>query len=101
MILLCIEVVYWFILVLLVGNNDATIAGEGSFAWRYVLFYEKGIIPIWVIAEKINPVLAYRIDADFKILYLLAASIMDYIFLFFISPRPPQLFRKRQKQVSK
>jgi hypothetical protein len=101
LILFCIEVIYWLVLVLLVGNQDAQSVGEGSFAWRYVLLYEKGIIPIWITADKISPGLADRIDADFKILYLLAALIMDYVFLFFISPRPPQLFKKRKLQVSK
>jgi len=40
------------------------------------------------------------VDADFKVLYLVAALIMDYIFLFIISPRVPQLL-KRKEEVQK
>jgi hypothetical protein len=100
LILLSIEIVYWLVLVLLVRGPDASTAGVGSFAWKYILFYEKGIIPLWVVAEQVNPALADKADADFKILYLVAALIMDYIFLFILSPRVPQLFKKRKKQAS-
>jgi len=96
-ILLCIEVAFWLVLVLLLGYSKAPTAGEESFAWKYILFYEKGIIPLWAVAEWINPKLADRADADFKILYLVSALIMDYIFLFIISPRVPQLFSKKKR----
>ena len=100
LILLIIEVVYWIVLAFVLGSSRSVSTGEGSFAWKYILFYEKGIIPIWVISEKLNPSLADRVDANFRFLYLISAIIMDYIFLFILSPRVPQLFaskRKRQK----
>ena len=95
LILFCIEVVYWFVLAMIIGKDQATTAGAGSFAWRFIPFYEKGIIPIWVVAEAIDPKLGDRVETDFKILYLVAALIMDYIFLFILSPRVPQLLRKK------
>ena len=95
LILLCVEVLYWFVLLLIGGNQDAATAGVGSFAWRFIMFYEKGIIPLWAVAEAIDPKLGDRVESDFKILYLVAALIMDYIFLFILSPRIPQLFRRR------
>lgn len=98
MILLCIEVVYWIILLLLLGKHNGSAVGTGSFAWRYLLFYEKGIIPLSAVAEAIDPKLAERVESDFKVLYLIAALIMDYIFLFILSPRIPQIFsRTRMK----
>ena len=101
LILLSIEVVYWLVLIMLVGSKDAATAGVGSFAWRFILLYEKGIIPIWVVAEAIDPRLGDRVEADYKILYLLSALIMDYIFLFIISPRVPQIFQRKKAHSSK
>ncbi len=101
LILFCIEVLYWFVLALIMGKHDPTTAGSDSFALRFILFYEKGIIPIWVVAEAIDPKLGDRVDADFKILYLVAALIMDYIFLFILSPRVPQLFRRKNAKPAK
>ena len=101
LVLFCIEIVYWFVLAMLVGKQDADSAGAGSFAWRFILFYEKGIIPIWVVAEAIDPILGDRVESDYKILYLVAALIMDYIFLFILSPRIPQLFSRKIVQPSK
>jgi hypothetical protein len=95
LILLGIEIVYWFVLAMIVGKQEVATTGSGSFAWRFILFYEKGIIPIWVVAETLDPKLGDKIESDFKILYLLAALIMDYIFLFILSPRVPQLFKKK------
>ena len=94
LILFCIEIVYWLLLVLFLGPSDASIPGAGSFALTYILFYEKGIIPLWAVAEWIDPSLGDRVDAHYKILYLAAALIMDYIFLFILSPRVPQLFSR-------
>jgi len=86
---------------MIIGKHDALTAGAGSFAWRFILFYEKGIIPIWVVAEAIDPKLGDRVESDFKILYLVAALIMDYIFLFILSPRIPQLFSRKNTNPSK
>jgi hypothetical protein len=71
---------------------------ETTFAWKYILFYEKGIIPLWWLGQKINPSIADRIDEHYKILYLLAALIMDYIFLFILSPRVPQIFSQKKNR---
>jgi len=101
LILFCIEVGYWFVLAMILGRQDTTTAGVGSFAWRFILFYEKGIIPIWVVAEAIDPKLGDRVESDFKILYLVAALIMDYVFLFILSPRVPQLFRRKNANLTK
>jgi len=98
LILLGIEILYWGVLVLLTDKPGAT-AETGSFAWKYILFYEKGIIPVWWLAQKIYPVLGDRIDAHYRILYLVAGLIMDYIFLFIISPRVPQLFSRGNKAI--
>lgn len=99
LLLLGIEIIYWLALAFFLTGSGSPNAGEGSFALTYIPFYEKGIIPLWWLSEKIEPGLANKIDADYKVLYLLAAVIMDYIFLFIISPRVPQLFRKRREAV--
>jgi hypothetical protein len=100
LILLSIEVLYWILLMILLGNPKAGTAGEGSFSWKYILFYEKGIIPLWAVAEQVGPKMGDRIDAEYKFLYLVSALIMDYIFLFILSPRVPQLFGRRRKRTS-
>jgi hypothetical protein len=96
LILFLVEIVYWLTLVLMTHKPGAT-AGAGSFAWQYTLFYEKGIIPVWWLSEKINPFLGDQIDQHYRILYLLAGLIMDYIFLFILSPRIPQIFSRNQR----
>ena len=101
LILFCIEVVYWFVLAMIIGRHNTSVASAGSFAWRFILFYEKGIIPISVVTEAIDPKLGDRIESDFKILYLVAALIMDYIFLFILSPRVPQLLGRKNATPSK
>jgi len=95
LILLGIEILYWLVLVLLTDKPGGT-AGAGSFAWQYILFYEKGIIPVWWLAGKINPSLGDQIDQHYRILYLVAGLIMDYIFLFILSPRIPQILSKNK-----
>jgi hypothetical protein len=100
LILLMIEVVYWLILVIIAGSQEAASAGVGSFAWRFILWYEKGIIPLWAVAEAIDPTLGDRVESNFKILYFVAALIMDYIFLFIISPRVPQLLMRKKVRPS-
>ena len=97
LILLGIEIIYWATLMILLHKPDLP-SNDPIFAWKYILFYEKGIIPLWWLAQKINPLIADRIDAHYKILYLLAALIMDYIFLFILSPRVPQIFSSKKKQ---
>src|SRR6516164_9773906 len=74
--LLGIEIVYWSVLVFLTNKPGAT-AGAGSFAWKYILFYEKGIIPVWWLSQKINPSLGDQIDEHYRILYLISGLIMD------------------------
>jgi hypothetical protein len=96
LILLSVEIVYWLVLVFL-NTGNGSIAGEGSFAWKYILLYEKGIIPIWLLSENIDPTLGDSIDANFKFIYLLAALVMDYIFLLILSPRIPQLFGRKKR----
>ena len=64
LILMSIEILYWIVLMLLVGKTDTGTTGEGSFAWRFILVYEKGIIPVWWLAGKINPAVADKVDAD-------------------------------------
>ena len=95
LILLSIELLYWILLVLLLAKPDPAVVGRGSFAWTYILFYEKGIIPVWVIAEHVGTSVGDAVDARYKFVYLAAALMMDYIFLLLISPRIPQFFRKR------
>ena len=97
-VLLSLEIAYWLVLVFLTPPGNRS--GEGSFAWKYILLYEKGIIPIWYLSEKFNPMIAEKIDANFKYLYLLAALVMDYVFLFIISPRVPQLLGRKKQQRS-
>ena len=98
LILLSIEVVYWVVLLMLLGKHNSSGVGTGSFAWRYLLVYEKGIIPLSAVAETIDPRLPDKIESDFKVLYLVAALVMDYIFLFILSPRVPQLFSRSRKE---
>ena len=100
LILLGVEILYWLILVLLTDKPGAS-AGAGSFAWTYILFYEKGIIPVWWLSQKINPSLGDQIDQHYRILYLLAGLIMDYIFLFILSPRIPQIFSRKNVPTEK
>lgn len=100
LLLLGIEILYWLTLVLLLPKSNP-VSSEGSFAWTYVLIYEKGIIPVWWLIQKIDAALAERIDAHYKILYLLAALIMDYIFLFILSPRVPQIFTRKNRPPQK
>jgi len=99
LILLLVEVVYFTTLVLLLDKPDPNVAGQGSFAWMYMFFYEKGIFPLLIPAEMINGYLGDKIDSNYKILFLLTALIMDYVVLKLISPA---IFNfKRQQNESK
>src|SRR6476620_10010033 len=97
LILLGVEIIYWATLMILL-HRPSFPSDETTFASKYILFYQKGIIPLWWLAQKINPVIADRIDAHYKVLYLIAALIMDYIFLFILSPRVPQILSRKNKQ---
>jgi hypothetical protein len=84
--LLIVEIVFFTLLILLLGKPDPNVAGQGSFAWMYMFFYEKGIFPLLTITENFNPVSDAIIDKNYKWLYLLTALLMDYIILKLISP---------------
>jgi len=84
--LLIIEVVFFSALIHFLDKPDPNVAGQGSFAWNYYLYYEKGIIPCFGIAEWINGTLGDKIDRDYNYLYLITALIMDYLILKLISP---------------
>ena len=86
LILLIIEIAYFTTLVLLLDKPDPNVAGQGSFGWMYMFFYEKGIFPLLTITENFNPVSDAIIDKDYKWLYLVTALLMDYIILKLISP---------------
>ncbi|MGL2962201.1 hypothetical protein ACSVH2_00095 [Flavobacterium sp. RSB2_4_14] len=84
--LLIVEIAFFTLLILLLDKPDPNVAGQGSFAWMYMFFYEKGIFPLLTLTENFNPVSDAIIDKDYKWLYLLTALFMDYIILKLISP---------------
>ena len=86
-ILLIIEVAFFLILIGLLGDKNPDVAGSGSFAWVYSMIYEKGIFPIFGLAELIDPTGGEFVDRSFPIAYLLTALIMDYAVLLLISPK--------------
>lgn len=99
LILLLAEIAYFVTLVLLLDKPDPNVAGQGSFAWMYMYFYEKGIFPLLTVTENFNLVSDAIIDKDYKWLYLVTALLIDYIVLKLISP---SLFNfKRQHNDSK
>lgn len=97
LILLIIEIAYFTTLVLLLDDPDPNVAGQGSFAWMYMFFYEKGIFPLLAITESFNPLSDAAIDRDYKWLYLLTALLMDYIILKRISPAVFKFKRQKSK----
>ncbi|MBD1397811.1 hypothetical protein H9Q13_11605 [Pontibacter sp. JH31] len=92
-LLIAFEVLYFAILVGLLGERNPEIAGSGSFGWMYYLVYEKGIFPIFMIAELIEPVLGDKVD-NYPILYFITALLMDYIILKIISPKTIYYFER-------
>ena len=90
---LIVEIVYFSILLALLGDKNPDVAGSGSFAWIYSMIYEKGIFPAFGLAELIDPVGGDRLDSDYPIVYLLTALIMDYIILTMISPKTMRLLK--------
>lgn len=84
--LLIVEIAFFTLLILLLDKPDPNVAGQGSFAWMYMFFYEKGIFPLLTVTENLNPISDAIIDRDYKWLYLLTALLMDYIILKLISP---------------
>lgn len=99
LLLLIVEIAYFTTLILLLDKPDPNVAGQGSFAWMYMFFYEKGIFPLLIPAEMINGNWGDKIDSNYKILFLLTALIMDYVILKLISPA---IFNfKRQQNGSK
>jgi hypothetical protein len=99
--LLVLEIVFWTLLFLLLDKPDPRIAGQGSFAWMYILFYEKGIIPTCLIAESIDSSLGDRIDSNYQFIYLLVALCVDYLLLFLISSRVTRLFNLKKTLMDK
>ena len=93
LVLLVVEIAFFLTLFLLLDKPDLNVAGQGSFAWMYYLFYEKGIFSCFGLAELIDGNLGDKIDTHYQFLYLLTALLMDYIILFLISPT---LFRFKQ-----
>lgn len=85
--LLIIETLYFITLLLLLDKPDPDVAGQGSFAWTYMFFYEKGIFPTFSLAESINGHWGDLIDRNYKGLYFMTALTMDYIVLWLTSPR--------------
>ncbi len=86
LILLLIEIAYFIILVLLLDKPDPNVAGQGSFAWKYMFIYEKGIFPLLTITEFFNPISDAIIDKNYTFLFLMTALLMDYLVLKLISP---------------
>lgn len=100
LILLIVEIAYFTTLVLLLDKPDPNIAGQGSFAWMYMFYYEKGIFPLLIPAEMINDFWGDKIDSNYKIFFLLTALIMDYILLKLISPSVLNFREQRNKSKS-
>jgi hypothetical protein len=85
--LLFVEIAYFTALFLLLDKSDPNVAGQGSFAWMYMFFYEKGIFPCFCIVEQINPLLGDEIDNNYQFMYLITALLIDYVLLKTISPK--------------
>jgi hypothetical protein len=64
--LLLLEMAYFIVLVMLLDKPDPTVAGQGSFSWIYMLIYEKGIFPLLLISECMNPASDAMIDNEYK-----------------------------------
>lgn len=59
-----------------------------------MFFYEKGIFPLFTLAECIDGNLGDKIDNNYQFLYLIMALIMDYLILKIISPKTGKLWKK-------
>ena len=97
MALLIVESLYFLTLLLLLDKPDPDIAGQGSFGWTYMFLYEKGIFPIFSLAESIDGHLGDVIDRNYKGLYFMTALTMDYIVLWLTSPRR---FKKKKARTA-
>jgi len=95
LILAVVELGYFLILYLMLSPESKDCAGCGSFAWNYYPIYEKGIVPAFGIAELISSTGGDVVDRKFPFLYLVTALCMDYILLFFISPRLTKFFKPK------
>ena len=93
-LLLTVEIVYFLTLSLTLGSSHSDTAGNDSFAWKYYLIYAKGIFPVFVLAEQIEPTGGDYIDQKYKVLYLICALIIDYIILYILSPKLQRFIRK-------
>ena len=92
--LVIVEIVFFTILMLNLPKPNPDIAGQGSFAWTYMFFYEKGIFPLFTSAECIDGNLGDKIDNNYQFLYLIMALIMDYLILKIISPKTGKLWKQ-------
>ncbi len=85
--LVIVEIIFFSILMFNLPKPNPDIAGQGSFSWMYMFFYEKGIFPLLIPAECIDGNLGDKIDNNYQFLYLITALIMDYLILKIISPK--------------
>jgi hypothetical protein len=101
LILGIVEVIIWTLLFLLLAKPNPDIAGQGSFAWRYQFFYEKGIFPTWLFAECLNGSLGDKINHNYPFVYLIVSLLVDYVLLFMLSPRLAQIFRTKKISIDR
>jgi len=99
--LVIVEVVIWTLLLLFLAKPNPNVAGQGSFAWTYQVFYEKGIFPTWFFAESLNGSLGDKIDSRYQFIYLIVALLVDYVLLFILSPRLAQIFKTKKISVDR
>ena len=101
LLLVIVEVVIWTLLFLLLAKPNPDIAGQGSFAWTYQFFYEKGIFPTWLFAESLNGSLGDKIDGNYQFVYLIVSLLVDYVLLFMLSPRLAQMLKTRKISIDR
>jgi len=101
LILVIVEVIIWTLLFLLLAKPNPDIGGQGSFAWTYQFFYEKGIFPTWLFAEGLNGSLGDKIDNNYPFVYLIVSLLVDYVLLFMFSPRPVQIFNTKKTSIDR
>src|SRR5689334_3015287 len=101
LLLVIVEVVIWTLLFLLLAKPNPDIAGQGSFAWTYQFFYEKGIFPTWLFAESLNGSLGDKIDGNYQFVYLIVSLLVDYVLLFMLSPRLAQMLKTKKISIDR
>ena len=101
LLLLIVEVTIWTLLFLLLAKPSPDIAGQGSFAYTYKFFYEKGIFPTWLFSEGLNGSLGDKIDDNYPFVYFIVSLLVDYVLLFTFSPRPVQIFNTKKTSIDR